>query len=389
MSVEYLHEFVSVEQSPLRIWAAPVAQQLCGNTLAHDTGAPVEMRPVPSEDGPGEGPAVLVVADQDLAGPHRASLLGIAQTALPGRPVVLYGSHHKEVLLDAINTWHAFRLLPTDAPAKAIAEAVRGAHEALTLDLALEHGAEQLHDECRRLDAAVEELRVTQERLLHAERLTTVGRIVGTLIGHARDHLSTLEGFRGAQRDRPADPTLAEELQCAAEGIDGFAALLRDMLDLTEDRAAKAVLRPESLDPLVQRAVRLFLYDPVARGRDVSFMCRSGATVSADRPRLVHVLLNLLRNAAQATEEDGSIEVRTCREDSNAIIEVRDSGCGMSSEVLEQMYTPFFTTKGKAGMGLGLRLSRAAIEAHNGSMECSSKLGEGTCFRIRLPVVDP
>ena len=83
-----------------------------------------------------------------------------------------------------------------------LAVAVRGAHEALTLELALELGAEQLHDECRRLESALEELRATQERLLHAERLTTVGRIVGTLIGQATDHLCTLEGFKAIQQHR-------------------------------------------------------------------------------------------------------------------------------------------------------------------------------------------
>jgi two-component system NtrC family sensor kinase len=300
---------------------------------------------------------------------------------------VLYGSRDRLVLLDAINTWHAFRLLPANTPSGVLAAAVRRAHEALTLELALELGAEQLHDECRRLESTLEELRATQERLLHAERLTTVGRIVGTLIGQATDHLCTLEGFKTTQRRSLADSVLAEELECASEGIDGFAALLRDMLALTEDRPAAAELHPEPLDSLVRRAVSLFAYDPVARHRHVSSLCHSNATVDADRPRLIHVLLNLLRNAAQATQVDGSIRVRTLREDAQGVIEIEDSGSGMSPEVLEHVFTPFFTTKGRAGMGLGLRLSRAAIEAHGGNLSCTSTVGEGTCFRIVLPVV--
>ena len=160
------------------------------------------------------------------------------------------------------------------------------------------------------------------------------------------------------------------------------------MLALTEERPTAAELQPEPLDPLVRRAVSLFAYDPVARRRHISSMCHSNATVYADRPRLVHVLLNLLRNAAQATQDDGSIRVRTLCEGASAVVEIEDSGCGMSPEVLEHVFTPFFTTKGKAGMGLGLRLSRAAIEAHGGSLSCTSVPKEGTCFRIVLPLVE-
>ena len=387
MTLAFAEQFGAAEKAPFRLWAGPAAHEICGSVLCDNNGD-IDVIPVLSAQLPREGPAVLVLADRDLTGPHRAALVDVARAARPGRPIVLYGAPEKRVLLDAINGWHAFRLLPTSIPSGVLAAAVRRAHEALTLELALELGAEQLHDECRRLESALEELRATQERLLHAERLTTIGRIVGTLIGQATDHLSTLEEFKAAQQQSPTDSVLAEELECASEGIDGFAALLRDMLALTEERPATAELQPEPLDRLVRRAVSLFAYDPVARRRHVSSMCHSNATVDADRPRLVHVLLNLLRNAAQATQDDGSIRVRTLCEGASAVVEIEDSGCGMSPEVLEHVFTPFFTTKGKAGMGLGLRLSRAAIEAHGGSLSCTSVPKEGTCFRIVLPLVE-
>jgi signal transduction histidine kinase len=386
MTQALVQEFVANQRAPLRLWLGPSARSLCERFLREHFQRQAEIQPVPSA-GELRGPAVLVLAAEDLRDVRREALLDVARHALPGRPVVVGGSNRKETLLDAINVWHAFRVLPADVPRKAIAEAVRAAHEAMSLDLAIELAARQLRDECRRLGCAVEELRATQERLMHAERLTTVGRIVGTLLAHAREPLNTLESFKTAHVGTPVDDVLAVELQCATEGIDGFATLLKDMLDLTENRPIKAELRPEPLDPLVERAVSLFTHDPLARGRDIVSICRSNATVLADRPRLVHVLLNLLRNAAQATELGDRIEVLTRREDLRGVIEVRDFGHGMTPEVLERIFTPFFTTKGRAGMGLGLRLSRTAIEANNGTLECTSEPGQGTCFAIRLSVV--
>jgi signal transduction histidine kinase len=264
---------------------------------------------------------------------------------------------------------------------------VRGAHEALGLELAVRFGAEQLGNECERLQCAVQELQVTQERLLHSERLKTVGRTVGALITLAQRHLVALEQFKSAQQKVPADDALAEDLQCAAESIDGFAVLLKDLLALTEKRSTDAQLQPEPLDRLVRLAVNLFRHDPIAKHREVLDKCECKAMVLADRPRLTHVLLNLLRNAAQATPKGGRIEVRTNCNANHGIIEVEDFGQGMTSEIQNRIFTPFFTTKGRAGMGLGLRLSQAAILAHNGTLECTSMPGRGTCFRIKLPIV--
>lgn len=386
MNQALVQEFVANQHAPLRLWLGPSARGACERFLRDSFQRQAEIQAVPTTIEL-RGPAVLVLAAEDLHGDRRESLFDVARSALPGRPIVLGGSSRKETLLDAINVWHAFRVLPNDVPRKAVADAVRAAHEAMSLELAIELAARQLRGECRRLSCAVEELRATQERLLHAERLATVGRIVGTLLAHARQHLSTLESFKTAHLNAPVDDVLAVEIQCATEGIDGFATLLKDMLDLTENRPIKAQLRPEPLDPLVQRAVSLFTHDPLARSRDVVSVCRANATVLADRPRVVHVLLNLLRNAAQATELGDRIEVRTKRDAGVGLIEVQDFGHGMNPEVLERIFTPFFSTKGRTGMGLGLRLSRTAIEAHNGSLECTSTPGHGTCFTIRLPVV--
>ena len=123
----------------------------------------------------------------------------------------------------------------------------------------------------------------------------------------------------------------------------------------------------------------------MGRDRQLSVSCASGARVRLDRYRFYHVLLNLLRNAAQATRKDQRIEVRTRTAGAEVLIEVEDEGGGMTEAVQRKLFTPFFTTKGGAGMGLGLRLCRSSIEQHGGALECRSAPEEGTCFTIRVP----
>ncbi len=116
--------------------------------------------------------------------------------------------------------------------------------------------------------------------------------------------------------------------------------------------------------------------------------------VTCNIGELNQVFLNLIINAAQAigekvagSGERGTIRIATRLEGSEAIVEIGDDGSGIPPELQDRIYEPFFTTKevGK-GSGQGLALARTTVvEQHSGSLECTSALGEGTTFTVRLP----
>jgi len=102
------------------------------------------------------------------------------------------------------------------------------------------------------------------------------------------------------------------------------------------------------------------------------------------------VVMNLLVNAAHAIEEFGKITIRTRHQGDTVTLEVEDTGKGISGEHLNRIFEPFFTTKGIGkGTGLGLSLSFNIIKKHNGEIEVHSQPGQGTRFRITLPVTQP
>jgi putative PEP-CTERM system histidine kinase len=115
----------------------------------------------------------------------------------------------------------------------------------------------------------------------------------------------------------------------------------------------------------------------------------TGLQIRADRERCEAVIGHLIRNAQEATDADGRIIVRLFRRDARAIIEVQDTGCGMDQAFIkERLFRPFDSTKGKAGMGIGVHEARDYILKLGGELEVISRVGEGTTFRIQLPISD-
>jgi signal transduction histidine kinase len=108
--------------------------------------------------------------------------------------------------------------------------------------------------------------------------------------------------------------------------------------------------------------------------------------ITADPAQLKQVLFNLVVNALQAMNRGGRITVQTKQQRTKVLLRVEDTGCGMSDEVLGQVFIPFFTTKDVGeGTGLGLPVVHGIVIAHGGSISVTSQLGRGTSFEIRLP----
>jgi signal transduction histidine kinase len=373
---------------PLQIVAGPGAETVIKQLMGDGSLPGARLLTFEGDRPPNlVGPAVLVVRPADLRGPHRDKLFDLAHASKPGRPILYGGTGNREVLMDAINTWRIFRVVPEGPRAVLLADAIRKAHEALELACSLELGAADLRRDTDKLEGALRDLRASQEKTRHAERLATLGRITKSLIPVIANHLDALQDFNALVAGDSArrDARLEELLGYAFTGIRSLHAMLDEIRSYAESRPEAYQLVTAELDELVRHAVAFSRYDPQAGHCRIVTQMKAKARVEVDAFRIHQVIINLVRNAVQATPDGGEVTVRTGATEDQLLIQVENSGEPIPPEIQAHLFEPFFTTKGEAGMGLGLSMCRATVERHGGTITCSSGPGQPTCFTIRLP----
>lgn len=114
---------------------------------------------------------------------------------------------------------------------------------------------------------------------------------------------------------------------------------------------------------------------------------KSNNYIYADEYDLRHSIINIMLNGIEAMEHGGIMTVRTYDEGDKITLEISDTGEGIEQDLLDKIFTPYFTTKGWKGTGLGLSIAKRVFEEHNGTLKVESKIGEGTKFTITFPAV--
>ena len=248
----------------------------------------------------------------------------------------------------------------------------------------------KLYDAERKSNAELQgtllELRETQHQLVQAERLAAVGRLAAGVAHELRNPLMVMRNSvyyldRLVERGKMDSPEVFRRYfgKLDAE-IDRQTKIINDLLFFSRNRPRK--LAQVDLVPILEDTL---MRVPMAESITIERHLEPDLDwVTADADQLHQVFVNLVSNAAQAMPEGGTLRIITRSEEFFAVVEVCDTGVGISQENLDRLFEPFFTTKEK-GIGLGLSVSKSIVEGHRGTIEATSQLGEGTRFTVRLP----
>jgi two-component system NtrC family sensor kinase len=234
-------------------------------------------------------------------------------------------------------------------------------------------------------------------QLRHADRLATVGRLAAGLAHELGTPLNVVHA-RARQMATAAGTTeIGDKSRIIVEQVDRMTKLIRQLLDF----ARKGELQPTDVDvhALVDRAVMLL--DPIVRKRGVSLTIAGASEPlwgQVDPEQMTQVVLNLVMNAAHATESGRAVSITLGRgraippaedgrgEQACLRIEVRDEGAGIPAESLARIFEPFFTTKDVGeGTGLGLSVAYGIVKDHGGWIDVASRPGVGSIFTVWLP----
>lgn len=199
---------------------------------------------------------------------------------------------------------------------------------------------------------------------------------------------------------RESDPALAadlrEDLATARRNLELEARLIDDLLDLNRVVRGKIQLhlQPQNLHAVIQRALAVCRADFETKGQTTTVALRAAEHfIDTDAGRLQQVFWNLLRNAAKFTPRGGTITVRSSNPAPGTVrVEIADTGIGIAPERISRLFVPFEQGDAKitqqyGGMGLGLAISKALVDLHNGQIQVRSEgTGKGTTFTVELPL---
>jgi PAS domain S-box-containing protein len=227
------------------------------------------------------------------------------------------------------------------------------------------------------------ELESLREQVRRKDRLAAIGQMAATVAHEIRNPLGGLRGFAAllARDIEPGDPRgrLVDKILQGAKDLDG---VVSQLLEYT--RPVKLRLKPALCASVVAAAVGYVETEWRVR---IHQLVPADLSVMVDPDLMRQVFLNIVLNAVQAIEGEGEVFISAQTDGDNAVVSVRDTGCGMTEEQLQHAFSPFFTTK-EQGTGLGLALAAKIVESHGGTVEAESRPGEGATFRVRIPRAD-
>ncbi len=335
----------------------------------------------------------VVVADQRMPGMTGVDLLeeiGRRRPDVAG--IVLTGYADMQALEAAINRARAFRFLRKPWEPSDILQAVEQASAMVEHRRTIERLVSQLAERSEELRASLEELRTQQQMLLHLERLGTIGRLSS---GVAHDLANVVTGLRAVEWEMAQASVSPELRRMVGLGLTHVDNLLRTLQTFRDfSRAGTLELKLVELDPaaLVADAVSISRMDPLFRTRKVeTALGQALPRMRADRQKLTQVLVNLVRNALQATAEGGRVRISAqALSPAEVEIAVEDDGPGVAPAVRERLFQPFASGKGEQGLGLGLYMARLVVDSHRGRIGAPAQApGRGARFEVVLPVAGP
>lgn len=235
-----------------------------------------------------------------------------------------------------------------------------------------------------------EDKRRLQEQLRHADRLATLGQLAAGVAHELNEPLASILGFAQLAGKTPGIP---DQVRKDNEKIVAASLHAREIVNKLKLSARQAPPRKERVD--LNDIVNGGLYFVESRCAKagielVKVLEPDLPKIVADAGQLYQVLTNLVVNAMQAMPDGGRITIQTARGGTGISLRVEDTGVGMDKEVLENIFAPFFTTKGvDEGTGLGLAVVHGIVTSHGGSISVTSTVGQGTRFEVLFPINMP
>ncbi|HEY7308150.1 MAG TPA: ATP-binding protein [Gemmataceae bacterium] len=235
-----------------------------------------------------------------------------------------------------------------------------------------------------RIAERTRELQEAQAHVLHQEKMAAFGLLAAGIAHEVGNPLTSISSMVQILQRRDSNPYTLNKLALVSGQLQRIRTTLRELIEFS--RPASSERTRVSLGEILDEALSIAKYYKRPRGRIASPPLPPDLPpLLAVRDQLVQVFLNLILNAIDAAGRDGRVDLLVGLRDDGVEVSVRDTGDGISPENAARLFHPYFTTK-KHGTGLGLFVTRQLVTEHGGTVTFESRVGEGTTFRVFLPL---
>ncbi len=221
------------------------------------------------------------------------------------------------------------------------------------------------------------------------EKMAAIGFLAAGVAHEFNNIWSAIYGY--AELARQDESFRAELVDVTLEQAERASEIVRSLLSFSDKRLQ--FRHGVRIGRILKGVVQLVEMELRANAIEVGLDIQADPEVTGSEGQLQQVFLNIVINASHAIRDHGRVDISLTEDDGCAVVRIADSGCGMSEEQLDQIFVPFFTTKGAlggseqaSGHGLGLTLTYNIVAAHAGNITAESTLGEGSAFTIRIPI---
>jgi signal transduction histidine kinase len=227
-------------------------------------------------------------------------------------------------------------------------------------------------------------IRQAREDLIRQERISTIGRLSGSIVHDLRNPLAAIYGGAEMLVDADLPPAhvkrLAANIYRASRRIQE---LLQDLLNVSRGKSrAPEICR---LREVASAACESLAETADAQGVTVGLSIPANIELPLERSRMERVFVNLIGNALEAMPNGGEIRISAVLEGASAVVHVQDNGPGIAPEIRASLFQPFVSAGKRNGLGLGLALTRQTVLEHGGDMWVESEPGRGARFQFQLP----
>jgi PAS domain S-box-containing protein len=243
----------------------------------------------------------------------------------------------------------------------------------------------------------ITELKHLEQMLLEREKLAVIGEIASGVAHEIKNPLSIiLQGINYLESKKfleksftlPREVKTLDVMEKMKKAVQRAVFLLNELLDLS--RAGEMRYEKFKFREIIDDAISMLEYRIKQKKAKIRVDCPQDLKMFGDKNWLSQVVINLINNSLDAVPEyKGRISISVEKYENLIVLVVKDNGKGIKSEDLGKVFQPYFTTKKKKGLGLGLAICRKVVEAHNGKIYISSEYGKGTEVRIVIPEGKP